>query len=278
MSFPALAWAVASKTRRAADKLVLLGLADRHNTEHDLAYPSIAWLCEFSGLDRKTVVTALDRLEADGLIADSGNRVGKTKQVKAYQLNLNSAENGPVKTELLDGKGADFSGKGPKNGTRNLSEPPTGAKAPSGSRKRAKPRLPIPDDWIPAEFGERTQSRAVVDSWPDGELEAQLEQFKANHRAKGNTFVDPQDAWSTWVLNTRRFGIGKPAPAKQYVSKSGHVYQGDLDAIGREAQRRADYDTYWTVQSDKKRSTGPPEVALSNAAAKAMRRAAAGMN
>ena len=97
MSFAALAWASSLRVTRASDKLVLLALADRHNPENELAYPSLAWLCEFSSLDRKTVVASLDRLERDSLITDSGVRVGKTKQIKAYRLSFNGAEKGTVK-------------------------------------------------------------------------------------------------------------------------------------------------------------------------------------
>lgn len=77
---------------------------------------------------------------------------------------------------------------------------------PKGSSKK---RRPIPDDWQPVDFSIGSESRKVVDSWPPGELPAQVEQFKAHHRSKRNTFLDPQDAWSTWVLNTRKWGIGK---------------------------------------------------------------------
>lgn len=132
MSFVALAWATSSKVARSADKLVLMGLADRHNTEHELAYPSLAWICEFSSLDRKTVVTALDRLEVSGFIADSGQRVGKTKQVKAYRLNINNPEIGTVKTELLADKDAVFSGEqSQKRDTEPVTEPGSEAKASS---------------------------------------------------------------------------------------------------------------------------------------------------
>jgi hypothetical protein len=86
MSWDALAWAAKCKVGKAADKLVLLGLADRHNPETNTAYPSVAWLADFSSLNRKTVITSLDRLEALGLISDSGERAGKTRQVKAYRL------------------------------------------------------------------------------------------------------------------------------------------------------------------------------------------------
>jgi hypothetical protein len=77
---------------------------------------------------------------------------------------------------------------------------------PKGSSKK---RRPVPDDWQPVEFTIGSESRKVVDSWPPGELPAQVEQFKAHHRSKRNTFIDPQDAWSTWVLNTRKWGIGR---------------------------------------------------------------------
>lgn len=88
MSWGALAWAAKRKVDRAADKLILLALAERHNEEADVAYPSVAWLCEFSSLDRKTVIASLSRLEASGLISDSGERFGKTNQVKAYRLHI----------------------------------------------------------------------------------------------------------------------------------------------------------------------------------------------
>lgn len=101
MSWGALAWAAKTRVERASEKLILIALCDRHNDETGFAYPSINWLCEFSSLNRKTVISALDRLEACGLIADSGRRVGSTKQVKVYTINVgkgsqnrNSSENG----------------------------------------------------------------------------------------------------------------------------------------------------------------------------------------
>ncbi len=88
MSFDALAWAGKAKPGSAPRKLVLLALADRHNTEDGLAWPSIKWLSEWTDLNRKTIITALQDLETAGLISDSGIRVGTTKQVKAYRLHL----------------------------------------------------------------------------------------------------------------------------------------------------------------------------------------------
>jgi hypothetical protein len=67
----------------------------------------------------------------------------------------------------------------------------------------------LPIEWEPSEFAQGSESRKVVDSWPPGELPVQVEMFKAQHGKKGDKFLDWQKAWSTWVLNTRKFGIGR---------------------------------------------------------------------
>lgn len=85
---------------------------------------------------------------------------------------------------------------------------------PNGSPpKPARVRkAPIPEAWEPGPFSLGSESREIEDGWPPGERRAQLEQFHAHHRAKGNTFTDPQSAWSTWVLNSRKFGNGRQHP------------------------------------------------------------------
>jgi hypothetical protein len=92
---------------------------------------------------------------------------------------------------------------------------------PEGKRGKA-PKIELPEDWEPEDFGEGTQSRAIVDGWSRIEFETQLERFKAHHRATGNRMVDWQQAWSTWAINAKRFadrdqergrlsgGAGKP--------------------------------------------------------------------
>lgn len=91
MSWETQSWAAKQRPGSASAKLVLLGLASCTDANH-CAYPSIDWLCEFSDLNRKTVIAALQRLEEGpcALIADTGERKGKTKQVKVYRLAANS--------------------------------------------------------------------------------------------------------------------------------------------------------------------------------------------
>lgn len=92
MSWETQSWAAKQRPGSASAKLVLLGLASCADANH-CAYPSIQWLCDFSDLNRKTVIASLQRLE-DGmfpLIEDTGNRRGRTGQVKVYRLNADAA-------------------------------------------------------------------------------------------------------------------------------------------------------------------------------------------
>lgn len=86
MSWQALAWAAKQRVACAADKLILIAYAERCNDETGCAYPSLAWLEEFSSLDRKTVVKSIKRLCSAKLIEDTGERAGRTKQVKIYRV------------------------------------------------------------------------------------------------------------------------------------------------------------------------------------------------
>ena len=212
MSWGALGWAAKQRPGKIADKLVLIALADRHNEEQDIAWPSIKWLCEFTGADRKTIITSLTRLETLGLIADSGQRFGKTKQVKGYMLAINSAEKGIPKTEPLPDNGTAFPAKeSQKRDTEPVKEPKKKKDKPFSSARE------LSDDWEPEPFGLGTKSRGIVDGWPPGELEHQLEHFRAHHGKKADRFADWQKAWSTWVLNNRNFGNGR----KHHDNQSG---------------------------------------------------------
>ncbi len=90
MSFDALRWAAQQKLR-PSQKLVLWSLADALNRNCTTAWPSVDAICAFTGLNKKTVIKALDELEEMRLISEAG-RTGRTRQVKRYRLHL---ERGP---------------------------------------------------------------------------------------------------------------------------------------------------------------------------------------
>ena len=113
------AWKVRQKQKKggsikALKRLVLLSLADRASEDH-CAYPSIARLVEDTEMDRKTVLKIIDELVEDGLIEDTGERKGRTKQVKVYRLlGVNGRETVPT-MELFKAENDDL--KSTNNGT-----------------------------------------------------------------------------------------------------------------------------------------------------------------
>lgn len=144
MSFDALAWAAKAKGIRPAEKLVLLGLAECASRDDAECYPSIAALVEFGGLNRKTVIAALDSLINHGLIVDTGKVTGRTKQIKVYRLALqtvpkverfqkrNSTEKSPKQSQKRD--------------TDTVREPviPTVATQPTEARAKPEKANPFP--------------------------------------------------------------------------------------------------------------------------------------
>ena len=147
MSIDATRWAWTQRDLSPSEKLVLLALADRAG-ENMTCFPSNERLQSDTGLNRKTIIACTASLIAKGLVTDTGLRCGQTKQIRVLKLigvearenikstengtvpkvepsqNWNSTENGTVpKVDAKEGERVPFlDGKGPKNGTRNLSE------------------------------------------------------------------------------------------------------------------------------------------------------------
>lgn len=85
MSLDAMRWAKKVKTGKSSSKSVLTWLADMSGADH-CAFPSIDALAEASELNKKTVQASLKHLISLGLIEDTGERRGKTRQVPVYRL------------------------------------------------------------------------------------------------------------------------------------------------------------------------------------------------
>ncbi|HEJ8008039.1 TPA: helix-turn-helix domain-containing protein [Serratia marcescens] len=85
MSLDAMRWAKKVKTGKSSAKSVLTWLADMCGADH-CAFPSIPALAEATELDKKTVQSSLQHLIAIGLIEDTGERRGRTRQIPVYRL------------------------------------------------------------------------------------------------------------------------------------------------------------------------------------------------
>lgn len=115
-------------TKRSAKRLVLLSLADRANKENE-CFPSVARVCEDTCLDRKTVLNTINDLISLGIITDTGDRKGATRQVRVLKINVVKQESYPQEGQNSPNKRGEIS----KETVVNLHD--NGGKIPSNSGK-----------------------------------------------------------------------------------------------------------------------------------------------
>lgn len=89
MSQAARTWAYGLKIKPASAKFVLVTMADTVDS-HWLCFLPISRLGQLTDLDRKTVISSLQRLKELQLIMDTGNKAGRTKSIAVYQLRPSS--------------------------------------------------------------------------------------------------------------------------------------------------------------------------------------------
>lgn len=85
MSLDASIWAWSQRVGKSSSKLVLLALADRAGADNS-SFPTIETLSNDTELNRKTIISALQELQARGLVRDTGQRKGSTQKVVVYEL------------------------------------------------------------------------------------------------------------------------------------------------------------------------------------------------
>ena len=109
MSTPALKWAMEVPVPKASAKLVLIYMAD-YAGDGNLSFQCVSKLSVRTGLDRKTIITAITYLEQAGYVRDTGEKRGATNKIVVYELldkfngietvpktgSLNSPESGTV--------------------------------------------------------------------------------------------------------------------------------------------------------------------------------------
>lgn len=151
MSVEAITWALKRPIKPSSTKFVLVVLANCADGHSFTCYPSIAYLVEATGQDRKTVLSNIQRLMMLGYIEDTGERKGSTKQIPIYRLvqpddeNGNNPENGtvpkfPSNSTVFPSKQSQNSRETvPKTGHGTVNEP---SKEPSGNRHIKKGEYP----------------------------------------------------------------------------------------------------------------------------------------
>jgi DNA-binding transcriptional ArsR family regulator len=202
MSFDALAWAAKQRPGNLAAKMVLFGLANFAD-EHGCCYPSTAALAAFGDMDHKTATAALDRLAKLGLIKDTGEREGRTRQIKVYRLALEST---PKAEGYQKRKPSAFSSKDPqKRGTDTVRDTSTQKASPSSSAPKRKSAEKadrgsrIANDWQPPSIDSlEPQARAAAEQWPDGAYAAFAEEFRLYWQGQPGSRAKKLDWRGTW--------------------------------------------------------------------------------
>ncbi len=118
MSLDATVWAWKKKFTQekggsspALKKLVLLSMADRADEQH-CCFPSSTRLADDCQINKKTLFKILEELSSEGLIFDTGERKGKTKQVIVYRLiGVQGRENTVPTLEQLGSETLDTQGE-----------------------------------------------------------------------------------------------------------------------------------------------------------------------
>jgi hypothetical protein len=121
------------------------------------------------------------------------------------------------------------------NGGDKPQKPEARVQKKTSSKDDAK-KTALPSDFKPAQFGDGSKSRAIVDGWSKDHLKIQIEGFAAHHRKVGSKFSDWQAAWSTWVLNSEKFArerhhrLGEAAGGggflDHFLEHEAHRYEG----------------------------------------------------
>lgn len=250
MSVEAITWALKVPVPASSAKFVLVVLANQANDETGRSFPSIKYLSEATGQDRKTVISNLSKLSAWGLVKDSGERVGITKQVIVYTLlrdpdlflevsqKRNSSKNGTV--PKTDGNSPVFPRK---QSQKRDTEPSITSSNRKAKAKRPQAALPDPPAGVKADawhgFVEmRARSKHPLTAYAAKLVIAEL----VKHQAQG---ADPNEMLNNSTRNGWR-DVFPPKPKGVSHGTTGkpslaqRALQSAIDGEQRDAAKRHD--------------------------------------
>lgn len=232
-----------------ARKAVLVLMADKASDDGSGIWASKQRMADEIGASKQTVIATIKSLTVDGLISERGQRRCPNGYTIEYAINIRALRALPLVKSHEDDQSEDLTGQvaSPVNLPDPTGQPPlpdqsedltqTLLNPPEPSKKQTKRAHIIPDDWRPLGFSDDSKCSGIINGWPPGELEMQIEHFTSHHRGKGNRFVDWQDAWKTWILNSRKWNGGNgnsrnnagPYPARN----GGRPKDGAIAALDR---------------------------------------------
>jgi hypothetical protein len=198
--------------------------------------PTDADLAALTGVPLDVMVPLIAELEKRGVFSRDSDGIIYSRRMKRDEKKAEIARKTGKRggnPKLLEQKEIPASDNGGDKRTDN-----GGLKAhmPEAREERTTDVVPkktrLDEDWEPDQFGPKTESRAIIDAWSPDEYRRQLEAFKAHHAANGSRFEKWQQAWSTWVINSRQFNRGR----QQQPQPSSAVGSDYLATIAKEVE------------------------------------------
>lgn len=227
MSFEAISWACRQSVGKSSTKFVLVALAN-HADAQGFAWPSIVSICETTEQDRKTVIAALKTLCDAGLLVDTGQKKGGTKQVILYQLQLqNSAENGTVKQHRK------------RNSTENGTVPKTAGNSTVFPQKQYQKRDTEPSRTI--------KEPSISIKRPDEVSETAWRDWLKVRKEKKAPLTET--AWKAMVREVDKAGWTMADAIAHCAEKSWQGFRADWVAEKPQAERKNGSPPWWISEA-----------------------------
>lgn len=201
MSAKATFWAWEQRGLSSSQKLVLLCLADNHNGDSGQCNPSVAFVADKTGLNRKTILQAMADLESLGLIVGQ-KRLGSTTNFRLKTSTyLGIGKNGDKPKEPA----AQPTQTEPENGTGPEREIP---------QKPVPKTAPVPEA-VPVPKTDITSTSFTNDQYQKRDTEPKTESTKnlkpsESAREDGKKFpmfLDWEPVRDAWAANCIRAGV-----------------------------------------------------------------------
>lgn len=207
----------------STEKLVLLALADCANDEGE-CWPSIATIGRKACIGERSVQRSIQSLKDQGHLT----RIEVTGKGCRYIIHPRQSATPATVAPV----------------TQVTSPPPqchptpaTVAPKPSMNHQEPPKKIKearahsLPDGWVPILTA---ASQAIVDGWPPGMFETELDKFRDHAADKGRTSKDWQAAFRTWIKNADNWKQSNVRPIQQ---RSQFAKQSLVDTARSVAER-----------------------------------------
>ncbi|WP_323011501.1 hypothetical protein [Castellaniella sp.] len=240
MSVAAVNWAFQQPITRSSSKFILVTLANlvRHDAPAWLMFGSTDYLSKATGLNRKTVLDAMQRLREAGLIVDTGRTAGGNLCIPIYRLagcpasqKQTPDQQAPHQGELIPEEAKEPTE--PESPSSNDLQPaPLSVCQSSTFINAGAPGTPLPGVWsLPPSW--RVWAKKQRPKWSDAKIDSVAAIFHAHWTSEPGQKAESQDwyaAWRRWVLRELepKQAVGLPPLASQ------SSVPPDYEAIGAE--------------------------------------------